>query len=127
MNQEITHDDRVMMAKLVMNLFDDWELAPQQRVLLLGLPEDTRGRSLTRYRQGDALPEEKDTLQRTYQLMEIHHALATTFPMNDAMAKYWVTTENVLLNDQTPLDVMLQDGLEGINRIRSFLDADEAW
>lgn len=127
MSQLPNQEDRAILAQVIMRLLDEWEIESAQRVTLLGFPEDTRPRSLARYRSGDALPEDNDVLLRAQYLLEIHHALSTTFPMVDAMAKYWVTTENQFFNDRTPMAVMLEDGLEGMSRIRNHIDANDSW
>ena len=58
------HDNRIELARVVMQILDDWEVTPEDQSRLLALPEKTRPRSLKRYRQGDPLPDDRVTQRR---------------------------------------------------------------
>ena len=57
----------------------------------------------------------------------IERELGFVFPHNPTMAGYWISTENPLFGDRTPLAVMLADGLIGIERIARHLSNAEDW
>ena len=127
MAAELTPEERSELARLMMDVFDEWGVEPAMCVSLLGLPADTRTRTMLRYRNGQPLPETDELLLRARQLLEIQHSLRNAFPMNAAMAKYWISTENTRFANRTPLAVMLEEGLPGIERIRRHLDASDEW
>jgi len=119
--------DRVQFARAVMTLLDDWGVAPDQRIVLLGLPEATKPRALARYRQDTPLPDDNDLLLRVGRLLAIQHALEFTFPHNPQMASYWITTDNDWFGGRKPLDIMLAEGAAGIERVARHLEQDDNW
>jgi hypothetical protein len=127
MTRQLTLQDRSDIARALMNLFDTWGLDTQQRITLLGLPPEMGIRNLNRMRNGEALPEESEILHRAQLLLEMQHALETTLPHNTAMVGLWMTTENVFLQDRRPLDVMLENGLEGLERVAASLHRSDDW
>jgi len=120
-------DHLTELTAVVMRVLDDWGVAAKDQTVLLGLPAGTRGRTLERFRQGMPLPEDRTTLQRLSHLLTIERAVRTAFPHNAAMARFWVTTPHPLLGDLTPLDVMLMQGLEGMEQIVGFLICTDTW
>lgn len=120
-------DHRAELARLVMQILDEWEVEPEDQPKLLGLPDKTRVRALNRYRQGDPLPEDATTEQRLSCLLSIHKALLTVLPHNTAMVRYWVTSPNPRFANRTPLDVMLADGLAGMKQVVEVLTGRGEW
>jgi len=118
---------RADLARVIMQVLDQWELEPGQKVSLLGLPESIRARSLRRYLQGTPLPDDQATDQRISHLLSIDRALHTVLPHNAAGARLWITIPNPLFRDRTPLDVMLTDGLVGMQRIIEHLNGTGEW
>ncbi len=127
MTIQLEYEERVHLARILMDLLDEWGIEPQQRIVLLGLPDDTRPRALGRYRSGEPLPENDELTVRAKHLLDIRSALHAAFPMSEAMAKYWVTTSSPQFDGMTPLDVMLKEGVGGMDRVRAHLHADDAW
>jgi len=125
--ESLDTDERVQCARAVMTLLDDWGVAPDQRIVLLGLPAATKPRALTRYRQDTPLPDEPDLLHRVERLLAIQHALEFTFPHNPQMASYWITTDNDWFGGRTPIDIMLTGGLAGIEQVARHLEHDDNW
>jgi hypothetical protein len=120
-------DHRAELARLVMQILDEWEVEPEDQPKLLGLPDKTRVRALNRYRQGDPLPEDATTEQRLSCLLSIHKALLTVLPHNTAMVRYWVTSPNPRFANRTPLEVMLTDGLAGMKQVVEVLTGRGEW
>ncbi len=127
MAAQLTEADLVELASRIMSLLDAWKVEPAQRVTLLGLPADTRPRHLSRYREGAPFPHDQEVLTRAENFLSIHDALYTTFPHNQAMARMWITTPNRYFDNHTPLQIMLEGGMEGIRRVRRHLDCTENW
>ncbi len=120
-------DEQAELARVVMEVLDEWSLEPEQRAALLGLPEGTRKRILDRYRKGTPFSEDRDTQQRLSHVLNIHRILATVLPHNPAMAAHWITAPNPYFNDLTPLEVMLNGGLDGLERIVRHLNWSGGW
>lgn len=52
----------------------------------------------------------------------MHVALNQIFAHNPQLASLWPTTRNKALNNRSPIDVIREDGMNGLKRVRSFLD-----
>lgn len=115
------------LAQTIMRVLDNWGIEPLQQAALLGMPDGTRARALNRYRQGTSFPEDTATTSRISRLLTIEQALMTSFPHNVTMASYWVTTTNALLQDRTPVQVMLDRGLEGMDQVIGLLNGTDHW
>lgn len=120
-------EDRVLLARLMMSLLDDWCVSDRDRIGLLGLPPQTRPRAMRRYAQDTPLPEGPEVMERVEHLIGIADALRTTYPHNARMGSIWLTTVNYRFDDRTPLDCMLEDGLAGLVAVRSHLDCAYSW
>lgn len=127
MTIQLTRQERIELAHVVMAVLDAWRIEDVARITLLGLPASTKPRSLKSYREEEPLPEEQNVLQRAESLLSIHDILYTTFPHNIAMAHRWVSTPNKRFSNATPLSIMLAEGMEGLQRIRSHLDCTQNW
>jgi hypothetical protein len=114
-------DSRSALAKMVTKLFQFWELSTADQLELLGLSAKSRS-MLTKYRNGEALPESRDTLDRVGWLMAIHKALGLLYPHNEDIRYSWVTRRNKAFDNLTPLDVMREQGIIGIARVARYLD-----
>lgn len=120
--------DLVELAAVVIRVLDDWGVAPEDQPVLLGLPAGTRGRAMERYRRGmTPLPGDRETLQRISYLLTIERAVQTAFPHNAAMARYWVTTPQALFAGRSPLEIMLAEGVEGIEQVVRHLQCADGW
>ena len=106
-----------------------WKLANDEQLSLLSLPDDMPPRVLKRLRQGDdgRLQEDNEMLNRIRCIFEIDRSLQTMFPHNSEMADYWVTTPNLNLQEQRPLDVMLAHGTEGMQTVTQQLNGSAYW
>ncbi len=115
-------EQRRALARLIMRLFEHWQLAPGEQAALLGLSPHTRS-TLARYRKpGEALPNTPDMLGRVGHLLAIHRSLRVIFPQNRELAYRWIKTPNRRFDGCTPLSVMLDAGFLGIVAIRRYLD-----
>ena len=119
--------ERAELTRLVMQILDDWKVEADAQIRLLGLPEKTRTRALNRYRQGEPLPDDGTTDRRISCLLSIQRSLQTALPHNAAMAGVWVTSPNPILGNQTPLVVMLSEGLTGMEKITEILQHRGEW
>ncbi|GMR07591.1 MAG: hypothetical protein BMS9Abin26_0594 [Gammaproteobacteria bacterium] len=125
MNKQLSQNDHIALAKAVITILDAWKIGPADQVSLLGLPEGTRPRALAKYRVATPLPDEPDIRLRIKYLLNIQTSLDTLFPHNTMMANYWVTTEIPYFNNQSPLQLMLNLGLDGIKTVSAHLDGSD--
>jgi uncharacterized protein (DUF2384 family) len=116
-------DDLIQTLLWVMQ---QWGLESDERVRLLGLPENTPSRALTQYRQGKAIPNEDEFMRHAEMILAIYRAVATFFPGNPQMAHYWVTTPSTPFGGRMPLEIMLTEGLAGMQYCLDHLNG-EHW
>jgi hypothetical protein len=117
----------MQLARLIVQMLDEWGVEPAGQVLLLGLPEDTKPRSMSRYGRDFPLPEDAEVMERVEHLVGIADALRTTFPRNARMGVHWLNQPNNRFDGRVPLDVMLEDGLAGVIAVRAHLDCAFDW
>lgn len=113
-------DNRKRLARMVVRLFEHWQMSAPDQASLLGLSPDSRA-TVARYRRGDPLADNSDLLARAGHLLGIHKTLRIMFPHDRDLAYRWVSTPNRRFSDRKPLETMKQ-GYEGILAVRRFLD-----
>jgi transcriptional regulator with XRE-family HTH domain len=111
---------RERLARMVVALLDQWDLAPNDQAVLLGLSTQSRS-TIARYRRGEPLADSADLLARAGHLLGIHKALRILFPHDRDLAFRWVSTPNRRFG-ASPLEVMKRHGYEGILAVRRYLD-----
>lgn len=110
-----------------MQLLDSWGTSGQQKIILLGLPEDSRVRKLDRYRQNEAFPDTDTVNEHLQHIVGIADALRTSYPRNIEMSSIWLKKPHKRFDNQTPIAVMTSKGLAGLIQVRSQLDCSFAW
>ena len=123
----LTPEDRTELARMVVNLLDDWGVEAADQVNLLALPEGTRTRILRRYQEDTPLPDDPAIMKRVEHLMGIADALRTTFPRNASIGLLWLKQPCKRLRRRRPMDIMVEDGLSGLITVRTHLDCSFAW
>ncbi len=113
--------DRSELAKMVMKLFEHWQLSTEDQLSLLGLSITNRG-ALTRYRKGEPLAPNRDLLERVGILMSIHKSLRLLFPHNRELAYAWMTQRNRAFEGMPPAESIKQRGFAGLLIVRAYLD-----
>ncbi len=119
--EEHTQADRSELAKMVMALFDHWQLSTEDQLALLGLSRTNRG-ALTRYRKGDPLASNRDLLERVGIMLGIHKSLRLLFPHNRELAYAWMSQRNRAFNGMPPVESIKQWGFAGLLMVRAYLD-----
>lgn len=120
--------ERTRFGRAVMALFDQWHIDAADGRALLGVPDDTRSRTLAQYRQGASpLPDDAQIMARVKHFLSIEQSLDFMFPHNPALANYWITTESPRFGDRAPLQLMLDEGLAGIQAVAGHLDNSGTW
>lgn len=122
-----TEEELIKLTLGIMMMLEEWKVADEDQIVLLGLPEEVKPRHMQRYRKGTPLPNDEEVMSRVEQLIAIYDALRTSFPRNTAFGAKWLVSRNRYLNNVTPMEMMLRDGLEGMHHVRGRLDCTVNW
>ncbi len=123
----LTQQQLIDVTRNIMRVLDEWELSGKDIITLLALPNKIRLRHLDRFRDGEAFPDSKDTFERIEHIAGIADALRTSFPRNAHMGIIWMRTPHRRFQNQTPLAVLSEQGLNGLRMVRSELDCAFSW
>ncbi len=115
------YDDQEERKDLIHSIFqilNDWKIALELQVILVGLPAGTKARELTKIKNGKAFPDEDEFMRRAFEIISISKGLTLVFPGNSTLGNLWVTTPSYNFNDCAPVEVMLAsfEGLQEINK-----------
>lgn len=119
--QVLASKDRGALAKMILTLFDHWNLTTEDQALLLGLASTNRA-ALSRYRKGEPIGASRDQYDRVGHLLAIHKNLRLLFPKNRELAYRWISTRNKAFDNLTPVEVIKEWGFAGLLLVRSYLD-----
>jgi len=125
--QDMTTERRMDLAQTLIRVLRNWGLSSEQQIALLGLPEGTKARALNKFVAGTPFPDDYNSLMRANYLLSIQNAVSSLFPHNATAANYWMTTPSHYFTDHTPLDIMLNEGVDGMRRVLNYLNGDEDW
>jgi len=114
-------EDRGALARMVMALFDHWQLSTEDQAALLGIAAGNRA-ALARYRKGEPIGTSRDQYERVGHLLGIHKNLRLLFPQNRDLAYRWMTTRNKAFDNRTPVEVVKEWGFAGLLMVRGYLD-----
>ena len=124
---DYTDEEFLFITNTVMKVLDSWNLTTEQTVQILGLSNQTKKRQLDKYRTLKAFPKEELIVKRLSHVVGISDALRTTFPRNVNMSEKWMKTQHRRFNNETPLSIILEQGIDGLCRVRAELDCTFAW
>ena len=124
---DYTDEEFLYITNTVMQVLDSWNLTTEQTVQVLGLSSQTKKRQLDKYRTLKAFPKDEAIIIRLSHVVGISDALRTTFPRNINMSEKWMKTQHRRFNNETPLSVILEQGIDGLCKVRAELDCTFAW
>jgi len=124
---DYTDEEFIYITKTVMNVLEVWNLTTEQTVIVLGLSRQTTKRQLDKYRTLKAFPRDELIIKRLSHIIGISDALRTTFPRNINMSEKWLKTQHRRFDNETPLSIILDEGINGLCKVRSELDCTFAW
>lgn len=124
---EMSEADCVDLTRAIMGILDSWGLNGYDQMKVLNLPEGTPVRALRRYRENTAFPNEQQVYERLEHIVGIADALRTTYPHNPAMGVLWLKQANSRFQERSPLQTIVEDGLEGLISVRAHLDCSWDW
>lgn len=119
--------NRIAITQAVITLLDEWQIGANDQITLLSFTDKIKPRQLRHYHEGIPFPESRELDIRIDHLAGIADALRTTYPRNSQMAKFWLNQKNRKFHNRSPLVVMLEEGMDGIEMIRAHLDCAWDW
>ncbi|MDY6850328.1 MAG: antitoxin Xre/MbcA/ParS toxin-binding domain-containing protein [Thermodesulfobacteriota bacterium] len=111
-----TKENRSKLAKMIMRLFEHWDIPVADQLELLGQSPKSRN-LLGKYRKGEPLPAGRDSMDRVGYLLSIHSSLQTLFPENPNLVYKWPHVRNQAFAGRTPLEVMKEEGHLGLIKV----------
>lgn len=113
--------DRKILARLVIRLFEHWRLDTEDQLSMLGLSTSNRA-ALSKYRKGEPLASSRDLLDRVGHLLYIHKSLRLIFPQDIDLAYLWMKQRNSKFEGRTPVEMVRECGFAGVLMVRSYLE-----
>lgn len=113
--------ERIAIARMLMTLFNHWQLSTELRLAMLGLATNNR-RALHDYEKGKPLGPGRDLQERAGHLLGIHKNLRLLFPENPELAYGWMSARNAAFNGKTPAETIRDYGFAGLYMVKSYLD-----
>jgi len=107
---------RAALSEAVAALLLRWGVHPINQPRLLGLADATP------LVAGAPVPDDPEVLERVGHLLAIDRNLRARYPHNPACADDWMTTAQPALDGKTPLEVVLVEGVHGMQRVRELLE-----
>lgn len=123
----LSQNEQIALTLRVMDVLDGWGMSSAEIISLIALPEKTPTRALRRYRENTAFPVSEELVERVEHIIGIEDALRTSYPHNPNMGKMWIRQKSKKLNNQIPLQIIVENGLDGIVEIRKHLDCSYDW
>lgn len=126
--QNISQDDHnIELTQAVMHALDGWKLDGEHILSVMALPDDIKVRHLAQFRKSRAFPDTPEVNERLRHVLGIIDALSTSYPTNPKMSLFWMTRSSKKFDDRTPIQVIVEDDLEGLITIRKHLDCSYDW
>ena len=127
MQNSAQEDHNIELTRAVMHTLDDWKLDGKHILSILALPDSVKVRHLAQYRNSRAFPDTPEVTERLRHILGIIDALATSYPTNPRMSLFWMTRSSKKFQKRTPIQVIIEDDLEGLITIRKHLDCSYDW
>lgn len=127
MSDNTPYHDVSDLAKTIIAILAEWQLDSQDQISMLGLPENTKARALTRMGTHGTAVVNEDFMDRARLILAIKNAVDSLYPHNTRAASLWITTPNYYFSNSTPATVMAVDGIEGMERVLNHLNGTEDW
>ena len=122
-----TDEEKIILSQNVMRILDDWKLDGEHILSLLALPKEYKIRHLSQFRKSRAFPDTPEVNERLRHLEGIVQALSTSYPTNPRMGLFWMTKPTKRFQNRSPVQVLVEDDLDGLITIRKHLDCTYDW
>jgi len=110
-----------------MDIMDNWKLSGEQILAVLALPKKVKIRHLGQFRQSHGFPDLPEVNERVSHIFGIANALRTSYPTNPQMGNFWLKQRSSRFQNRSPIQIIIEDDLEGLIRIRKYLDCSYDW
>jgi len=110
-----------------MDIMDNWKLSGEQILSVLALPNNIKIRHLGQFRKSRSFPETPEVTERIRHVFGIANALRTSYPTNPQMGNFWLNQRSSRFQNKAPIQVIIEEDLEGLLRIRKHLDCSYDW
>jgi len=108
-------------------VLENWQLADEDQLSLLGLSGKIKPRHLYQFRRGDkAFDFDSNLNSKVEMILGIYEALGTTYPTNKDYPAIWLKRSVRKFKNKAPLELMLS-GDVGMKRVWHFLDCTQGW
>ena len=124
----VTEQNILELTPHIIGLLDSWQLPPEQIAVLLGLEGQLSSRDFRKFRsKSAALPFSEDLAERVEHITGIIEALTTAYPHSREMRVLWLRRPLGRFDKAMPLAVMLNEGIDGLVRVRIEVDCAYGW
>lgn len=120
-------DHNIKVTNAVMHILDEWQLDGEHILAIMAFPKNVKVRHLSQYRHDTPFPDTPEVQERLRHILGIIDALSTSYPTNPKMSLFWMTRSSKKFKNRSPIQVMVEDDLEGIIQIRKHLDCSYDW
>lgn len=121
MPENSSEADLSRLGRMVISLFDHWNLSSKDQAVLLGLAPGNRT-SLAHYREGARIRTTRDQYDRVRHLLCIHRSLRLLFPRNREVVYGWMKMRNRAFGGMTPVEAIRKYGFVGLLMVSAYLD-----
>lgn len=120
---EFSSEQMASLTQAVVNHMDEWKISAEDMLSVLGIEKEAKTRHLNSFRRGEkSLPQKPEVMQRIDHIVGISDALRTTFPFSSQMRVMWLQKPHRRFQKRTPLNVMLSEGVNGLQKVRIEVD-----
>lgn len=128
MTEKYSEERMANMTQSIISYLDEWKLTPEQMIEVLGLPEKTKPRHIQQFRSRDkSLPQTEEVMTRVDHIGGIADALRTTFPFSQQMRYLWLRKPHRRFRKKRPIEVIFNEGIRGLMRVRVEVDCTYGW
>lgn len=113
-----TKECRTALTKMIMRLFDLWQIPIVDQAALLNRSLST----IRRYQNEGYFADSEDMQDRVGNLLGIHKNLGILYPYNRDIVYRWISARNQAFDGKTPIELM-RTGLKGIVAVRNYLES----
>jgi hypothetical protein len=124
---QISNDHNIETTQAVMHALDDWKMGGEEILTIMALPDSIKVRHLSKFRNSEAFPDTDEVNERLRHVLGIIDALSTSYPTNPRMSLFWMARNSKKFQNRTPIQVLIEDDLEGLITIRKHLDCSYDW
>lgn len=118
---QTSRQDRRLLAKAALRMFDEWRLSDADRLMLLGFgSHDTD--VLASMREKSELADSGELADRVRALLRIYRYLAMLYPEHPHLREKWMMSGHPRLGGEAPLERMKSGGAAGIRFVTTLLE-----